>query len=295
MTTSPPIVVNGDLGSGKTTVSEELAQRLDIKRICVGDLYREMARRRGMTNLQLNLHAQLDDEVDAYVDRLQSEIARSGERLVVDSRLAWHFFPGAFKVHLIADPVVAAQRVMSRPASAVESYASVDEAIKRLRERSDSERLRFVTRYGVDKTRLRNYSLVCDTTSATPEEVIGCITRCYADFADGRIGTEDTPLLFLDPRRIHPTAPDDPDTAPQRPILAGYTGTRFFLVDGRRRVSEALRRGHSLIAARLAAEAEEVVDGGLTAAEYFASRVDPRLVADWESAHDTTFYLSDEP
>src|SRR2546421_11875295 len=93
------IVVNGDLGSGKSTVSPLLARRLGIRRISVGDLYREMARQRGMTALELNLHAELDDKIDHYVDRLQGDIAMSGERLVADSRLAWFFVRCAGKGH----------------------------------------------------------------------------------------------------------------------------------------------------------------------------------------------------
>jgi cytidylate kinase len=87
-----PVVVNGDLGSGKTTVSVLLAQRLGIRRVSIGDLYRDLASQRGVTALQLNLHAELDDKIDHYVDNLQRDIAASGEQLVVDSRLAWHFF-----------------------------------------------------------------------------------------------------------------------------------------------------------------------------------------------------------
>src|SRR5262245_31138746 len=92
------IVVNGDLGSGKSTVSVGLADRLGLRRISIGDLYRQMAHERGMTALQLNLHAELDDAIDGYVDELQTEIAQSGEQLVVDSRLAWVFFKDAFKI-----------------------------------------------------------------------------------------------------------------------------------------------------------------------------------------------------
>src|SRR5690242_17665881 len=104
MATGRSVVINGDLGSGKSTVSAQLARQLGVRRISVGDLYREMAQRRGMTALQLNLHAELDDKIDYYVDRLQSDIAMSGETLIVDSRLAWHFFRDALKVHLVTDP-----------------------------------------------------------------------------------------------------------------------------------------------------------------------------------------------
>src|SRR5438034_11113503 len=101
MQTRRSVVLNGDRGSGKTTVSVLLADRLGIRRISVGDLYRDMAAQRGMTALQLNLHAELDDKIDHYVDTLQSDIAASGEQLIVDSRLAWYFFTDALKVHFI--------------------------------------------------------------------------------------------------------------------------------------------------------------------------------------------------
>src|SRR5215217_2759262 len=122
MATQRSVVINGDLGSGKSTVSRLLAGRIGIRRISVGDLYRDMARQRDMTALQLNLHAELDDKIDHYVDQLQADIAMSGEPLVVDSRLAWFFFRNAVKVHLVTDPAVAAARVMGRPSDDVERY-----------------------------------------------------------------------------------------------------------------------------------------------------------------------------
>ena len=79
VTVRQSIVFNGDLGSGKSTVSVEIAKRLGLRRVSVGDLYRQMAQERQMTALQLNLHAELDQAVDGYVDQLQQNIAASGE------------------------------------------------------------------------------------------------------------------------------------------------------------------------------------------------------------------------
>jgi predicted cytidylate kinase len=245
------VVINGDLGSGKSTVSILLAQRLGIRRISVGDLYREMAEQRGVTALQLNLHAELDDKIDHYVDRLQSDIAASGETLVVDSRLAWFFFHDAVKVHLITDPEIAAHRVLGRPANTVESYTSVDEALLRLAERSESERVRFIERYGVDKTRLRNYDLVCDTTRATPDEIVDRIMQALPEPAGGL-------RLFIDPRRIRSNgATRDTDGG----VRLGYERPHFFVVDGQAAVDAAVRDGQTLIPATLAAEPGDPNDG----------------------------------
>ncbi|MDM4718527.1 AAA family ATPase [Micromonospora sp. WMMA1363] len=301
MTVPQSIVFNGDLGSGKSTVSVEIAKRLGMRRVSVGDLYRQMAQERRMTALQLNLHAELDQAVDGYVDQLQRDIAASGERLVMDSRLAWHFFTDALKVHMITEPGEAARRVLLRPSGPAESYTSLGEAKAKLMERSESERGRFIVRYGVDKARLRNYDLICDTTRAAAEEVIAHIIDVY----EGRLGAdvlrEAPPLLLLDPARVYPTE----DVAALRdlwdgafvgdvaaagdealePLRIGYTGEYFFVIDGHRRLSAALQRGFRLVPARLVAEVEEPVVGGMSAIDYFATQVRPSLIHDWEAAH----------
>ncbi|MFU8874129.1 AAA family ATPase [Micromonospora sp. SL4-19] len=301
MTVRQSIVFNGDLGSGKSTVSVEIAKRLGLRRVSVGDLYRQMAQERQMTALQLNLHAELDQAVDGYVDQLQRDIAASGERLVMDSRLAWHFFTDALKVHMITEPTEAARRVLARPSGPAESYTSLEEARAKLKERSESERGRFIVRYGVDKARLRNYDLICDTTRATPEQVIQHVVDAY----EGRLGADvlrdAPPLLLLDPARVYPTE----DIATLRglwdsefvgdvaeagdealaPLTIGYTGEYFFVVDGHRRLSAALQSGFPIVPARLVAEVDEPVVGGMTAIDYFAAQVRPSLIHDWEAAH----------
>src|SRR5712691_2885967 len=283
------IVMSGDLGSGKSTISLQVASRLGLRRLSMGDLYRNMAAERGMSALQLNLHAERDEAVDDYIDHLQAEIARSHEQLVVDSRLAWFFFSDAFKVYLIVNPVTAARRVMSRPASDVEAYSSIEEAVDRLRSRSNSERIRFIRKYNVDKTRLRNYDMVCDTTPARPDEIADKIVAAF----NGRFGREvlahSPPLPRLDPARIFwsqdingragPWEPGFASDARQKgpgdlaPVSIAYAGQCFYVVDGHRRLSIALQNKLALVAARLVAEADEPVLAGLSAQQYFTAEV----------------------
>lgn len=238
MTPPRTVVLNGDLGSGKTTVSVLLAERLGVRRVSIGDLYRRMAAEHGMTALQFNLHSELDDKVDHFIDQLQHDIAASGERLVVDSRLAWHFFGDALKVHLVTDPFVAARRVLGRPGDPVENYRSVGEALHELAGRSESERQRFLSRYGVDKTRLRNYDLVCDTTRATPEQVVTRILEALERYA----GALSAPLCHLDPRRVRRTAATEEDGE----IVVRYQARTFVAIRGDRRLCAAVDTGETM-------------------------------------------------
>ncbi|MDG4830371.1 AAA family ATPase [Solwaraspora sp. WMMD1047] len=302
MTVRQSIVLNGDLGSGKSTVSKELSRRLGLRRVSVGDLYREMAQQRQMTALQLNLHAELDQAVDGYVDQLQQDIADSGEQLIVDSRLAWHFFTHALKVHMITEPSEAARRVLERPSGPAESYTSVEEARTKLRERSESERGRFILRYGVDKAKLRNYDLICDSTRASADEVVEHVIAAFEGRFAAEILRQAPPLLLLDPGRIFPTQEIqalregwDSDFVTKveqageealEPLHIGYTGEHFFVVDGHQRLSAALRGGFKVVPGRLVAEGTEPVVGGLNAIDYFRSEVGLSTICDWEAAHN---------
>ena len=143
---------------------------------------------------------------------------------------------------------------------------SAAEARVRLAERSESERARFLERYGVDKTRLRNYDLVFDSTRASPEEIVAGIIEALAGTAPlGR-----PPRLNIDPRRIHPTI----EHVTAGPIRLGFARPHFFVVDGHREVDSAARDGHTLVPADLVAEGDETIDG-CSAESYYATHTRP--------------------
>jgi cytidylate kinase len=266
----------------------------------MGDIYREIARTREVSAFELGLLAERDEDIDDHIDQLQAEMAHSGENLIVDSRLAWHFFKDAFKVHLVVGPYVAAQRVISRPGTSVESYSTISDAAEKLQGRSNGERMRFIRRYGVDKARLRNYDVVCDTTSAPQDEIANNIVAALHGTLHPAIISESPPLLLIDPKRVYPTQgrtglrdqPIAPHLAGEKrqgdaaePISIAYTGRYFYVVDGHRRLSAALANQRTLIAGRLVAEDGESVARGLSAQEYFESETGVNDVHDWEAAH----------
>ena len=306
------IVINGDLGSGKSTIARLIAERTGLAFVSIGDLYRQIAHSRGMSALELNLHAERDAEIDRYVDDLQRKMADSDEQMVVDSRLAWVFFRQAFKVHLITDPSVAAARVLSRPADKVESYGSLAEATRSLQVRSESERQRFVRKYGVDKSRLRNYDMICDTTRTTATTAADCIIESYTAHPGSR-PADATPVLLIDPARIYPTKPierlaagwrNEPEFVSEvgrrgfrtmEPITLGFTGSAFFVTEGHRRLSAALQNGFELIAAVLAAERAEPVADGTPAASYLDSAVTSAVLDGWNEAHGLHLSLPPAP
>lgn len=294
------IVINGDLGSGKSTVAAAVAAATRTRLLSIGDLHRQLAKERGLSALELNLQAETDEAVDNYIDSFQIELSKSEEPLIVDSRLAWFFFENAFKVHLITDPDVAAHRVLSRPTSGVESYTSLAEARSSLFRRSESERVRFLNKYKTDKELLRNYHLIVDTTAAQVPEVTQKIIDCHraATTSDVRPAF---PVLMLDPRRVYPTDSvqslrglwDENDQhigsqgySATEAISVGYTGEYFYVLDGHRRLSLAIGAKLRLLPALLRAERSEDVIGGINARQYFESELTLPKIYDWDAAHN---------
>ena len=171
------ISITGRLGSGKSTVCNMMRERYGYEIFSTGTINREYARRLGITTLELNKRLNddpsLDHEIDGTVTKLSEE--RKDDKLIFDSRMAWHFAKNTFKIFLTIEPMEAAKRVMKNQRGCEEHYESVDEACAKLIERSRVERDRFVDIYGVDYYDYNNFNIVIDTTSRTPDEVVALI------------------------------------------------------------------------------------------------------------------------
>jgi CMP/dCMP kinase len=160
--------INGEIGSGKTSVAKVLGQESGREVVHAGSILRDTAAALGVTALEANRMAEGDAELDTRIDRTLLELGQSKRSLIFDSRVAWYILPSAFKVHLIVDPDIAARRLLAGRDSSVEKYRSVEEAKRSAEERYQSERRRFFHRHGIDIALLRNYDLVLDTSDAEP-------------------------------------------------------------------------------------------------------------------------------
>ncbi len=176
------IAVSGDLGSGKSTVCKLLLAKLPGFRLySMGEAWRKLAEERGMTILELNQYSETHP-LDEEMDRRMAEIGQGPEPIIFDSRLAWHFVPHSLKVHLTVDPEVAAERIFNdRRRGDAEEYASIGEALQKIRDRKESEKARYLQKYGIDNTDLGNYDLVVDTSAQSPEEIAGIIVAAFQE------------------------------------------------------------------------------------------------------------------
>jgi cytidylate kinase len=174
------ITITGKLGSGKSTVAKKLVEQYGFEIFSTGAILRAAAAERGMDVLELNkeLSAKLDSDrsMDDLIDNTTIRVAaeRKDDKLIFDSRMAWHFVPDSFKVFVTVAPCVAAERVMKDPRPG-EPAEDVDELCAELVERSKVEQARFQALYGVDYYDYNNYNLVVDSSNRTPDEIVSII------------------------------------------------------------------------------------------------------------------------
>jgi cytidylate kinase len=172
------ISLAGDLGSGKSTVSDILIKTLGAEYYSTGAIVRSVAAKRGMTVVELNKYMETHPEIDHEIDDGLKALADVDKFLIIDSRMAWYFTPGTFKVYLSCDIETSAARIMGANRQG-EHAASFEATVADTRARRESEKKRYMEQYGQNIKDLTNYSLIVDTSHATPDQVAEAIIKGY--------------------------------------------------------------------------------------------------------------------
>ncbi|HEU0155437.1 MAG TPA: cytidylate kinase family protein [Stellaceae bacterium] len=176
------VTVAGSPGSGKSSTARALAQLLGFRHFSSGDLFRQFAAERGLSIEAMNISAEAQRDIDLEVDNLLQEMYRTDERLVIDSRMAWHWMPQSFKVFLVLDPQTAAERIFAqlrREGRLSEDAQSVEEVRRSIDRRSASERRRYRALYRVDMADPLNFNIVVNTKNSDLRQVAAMVRAAY--------------------------------------------------------------------------------------------------------------------
>ena len=165
------ITISGDVGSGKSSLTKYLVEKLGYSTFSAGLAFRMLADERGVSVYELNKISETDKSIDVALDSKVAEIGRTKDNIIVDSRVGWHFIPHSFKIKLIVSSTVAAKRVMSDKGRYSEAYKSIEECAAQLKSRRKSEVQRFREFYHADIKDDSNFDLVINTNGKTQEQV----------------------------------------------------------------------------------------------------------------------------
>lgn len=229
------ITFSGRLGSGKSTVCAILKEKYGYEIYSTGTVQRKVAEEMGIDTLELNKRMKEDPKLDHTIDDAVVKLSRekAGQKIVYDSRMAWHFAENTFKVYMYVDPTVAGERVLAADRGSVETYDSAADAAKKLMERTNEENKRFKAIYGVDNLDFSNYDLIIDSTYATPEHIADIIIESASEYEAGGYGAT---RVYLSPKNVFPTsAPDSNDGEPEICVKDGF----YYAVSGHKKLSSA--------------------------------------------------------
>ena len=127
---------------------------------------RKIALKRKISVDKLSELALKDKTIDREIDSIHNKIQGS---FVLDSRIAFKFFPDSFKIFLYCKPEIAAKRIL-KDKRAAESY-SLQDTKKEIERRERLDILRYKKYYDINIIDFKNYDLVIDSSNMSEEKV----------------------------------------------------------------------------------------------------------------------------
>lgn len=183
------ITITGTLGSGKSSTADAVAKELGYTRFSSGDFMRKIALELGTSLNELGIKAQNDPSIDKKID---AEVKKAGEmeKIVIDSRLAFHWIPTSFKVYLDLPPEIAKERIFNnlkenQLRKESEDSKTPEEIYEKIIDRRESEKKRYKELYGIENhADHKNFDLVVDTNKNNLIEVVNIVLEEYKLWRD---------------------------------------------------------------------------------------------------------------
>jgi|SRR3989344_1355561 len=177
------ITIAGTLGSGKSSTADIVAEKLGYRRFSSGDFMRKIAVEMNVSLNELSALAQTDKSIDIKID---DEVKNAGKqnKIVIDSRLAFHWLPESFKVYLDLPPKIAKERIFNNlQANALRKHsedgATPEEIYQKIISRRKSEEQRYRELYDINHADKSKFDLVIDTNKNNLTQVVDLILAEY--------------------------------------------------------------------------------------------------------------------
>jgi cytidylate kinase len=152
------ITVSGPPGSGTTTLARSIAAKHGFELICAGEMFRDLAKERGLSVAEFGEIAEKDVTIDALIDVRQKEAARVRDNIVVEGRLSgWMVEDADLRIWLTAPIGCRAKRIAAR--DGMDEYTARELTLQR----EESERTRYRNYYRIEIDDLSPYHLAMNS------------------------------------------------------------------------------------------------------------------------------------
>jgi predicted cytidylate kinase len=161
------IAISGLTGSGKSTLAKKLAANLGWEFMSTGNFIRKWQKDNDVPFLEPD---KIPEEVDKKIDYGYQELMKNENGMVFESRLAGWLsknFPETFKVLMICNSDIAAQRISNR------DQIDGQQAMKEAEMREGLLREKFIRLYDAgDYLDEENFDMVIDTAKVGADEAM---------------------------------------------------------------------------------------------------------------------------
>jgi cytidylate kinase len=177
------ITICGSLGSGKSSTAKKVAEKLGFRHFSSGDFFRQVGLDLGLSVTETNKRAETDKKIDEMTDQKLRDL-NNENKIVVDSRTAYHWIPKSFKVYLDLPKDIAKERILNstkedKLREKSEQIKTSEDVLKKMTERFESEQKRYWDLYKIDNTDKEQFDLIIDTNKNNLEQVVDIVISEY--------------------------------------------------------------------------------------------------------------------
>lgn len=167
------VAISGLHGTGKTTAAVHLSKKFRLRYVSAGEVFRKMAREKGMTLEEFSKYAERRPSIDLMIDRRTVKEAKGN--VLIDGRLSgWMAKKADLKILLTAPLEVRVRRIVGRESRNFREVLKETEA----RERSEARRFRRFYRIDVDDH--SGFDLVLNTGRLSVKAMAGVLEAAVA-------------------------------------------------------------------------------------------------------------------
>ena len=182
------ITICGGLGSGKSSTAKKVAEVLGFKHFSSGDFFRQVGLELCLSVTETNIRAETDPKIDEMTDQKLRDM-RNADKVVIDSRTAYHWIPESFKVYLDLSPLIAKERILNSMKNDAlrkesEQATTSKEVLEKMTARFESEQKRYWDLYKINNTDMSQFDLVIDTNKNNLEEVVNIVVEGYKNWQE---------------------------------------------------------------------------------------------------------------
>ena len=170
------VTISGHPGSGTSTLVDGLCQHLHWNKINGGQIFRDLAKEKGLTLEEFGQYCSEDETVDKELDALLTQTMLSGESPeIIESRLAgWWAFKNNIdcaRIWIDVSEDIRASRVVNREGG------SHSEQLQLIRERMDYDGARYMRYYAIDIDSHDPYTCVIQSDDLNAVEVLELVLQ----------------------------------------------------------------------------------------------------------------------